>query len=546
MFMKKTLLLSALLFSAAAANAADVTATYQASAWLKSENMCNLDAVAPANATDFYVGCTFDNGTANKNAEALYWSDTEIVAKDSYTGSIVKNVLLARADAQCAPVWTIATDFAQCENNSVFLTRLQSGSAVYAFNLRASNAASGKAFSFTDKAGNKFEFGVTPQATAKNTNCGLILCLSPEGVYQWHVVIEADNFTAEDPSVAAPETFKATSLVADSHDNVFLAGNYGGGYLDFGNGVKAPAAANTTITNGKATGATSFVVKINHEGKATSVLTALAGAGAGAKETQQVLATDGTQLALAEYVVDAAGGKSILYFGLDGTDALVADATKYSIATTGAVQLSSAAFHSGELLINGNSNQALTQDDEKIFTPASAGKYEGLTLRASFTPSSPSTCYATGVFIGKTNYSWVRDGKLLTYGYCLTGSKVNLNVFDYATAKKLQTIDLAVAGATNAAFFNENNNTLYGTTYAKGATSFPGTEVKYNPTVFNGILGAWKVAGLSSAINSVADDTVDADAPVEYFNLQGIRVANPSKGSLVIRRQGTKVTKVIF
>lgn len=97
MFMKKTLLLSALLFSAAAANAADVTATYQASAWLKSENMCNFDAVAPANATDFYVGCTFDNGTANKNAEALYWSDTEIVAKDSYTGSIVKNVLLARA-----------------------------------------------------------------------------------------------------------------------------------------------------------------------------------------------------------------------------------------------------------------------------------------------------------------------------------------------------------------------------------------------------------------------------------------------------------------
>ena len=85
--------------------------------------------------------------------------------------------------------------------------------------------------------------------------------------------------------------------MSPSHDNVFLAGNYGGGYLDFGNGVKAPAAANTTITNGKATGATSFVVKINHEGKATSVLTALAGAGDGPKETQQVLDTDVTQLA---------------------------------------------------------------------------------------------------------------------------------------------------------------------------------------------------------------------------------------------------------
>lgn len=120
MLMKKTLLLSALLFSAAAANAADVTATYQASAWLKSANMCNFDALAPATPTDFYVGGTFDNGTASKTAEALYWSDTEIVAKDSYTGSIVKNVLLARADAQCAPVWTIAPDFAQCEKTAYF------------------------------------------------------------------------------------------------------------------------------------------------------------------------------------------------------------------------------------------------------------------------------------------------------------------------------------------------------------------------------------------------------------------------------------------
>lgn len=37
----------------------------------------------------------------------------------------------------------------------------------------------------------------------------------------------------------------------------------------------------------------------------------------------------------------------------------------------------------------------------------------------------------------------------------------------------------------------------------------------------------------------------EADAPVEYFNLQGIRVAEPGHG-LYIRRQGTEVTKVIL
>lgn len=40
----------------------------------------------------------------------------------------------------------------------------------------------------------------------------------------------------------------------------------------------------------------------------------------------------------------------------------------------------------------------------------------------------------------------------------------------------------------------------------------------------------------------VADITVDANAPKEYFNLQGIRVANPTEG-LYIVRQGKNVTK---
>lgn len=37
----------------------------------------------------------------------------------------------------------------------------------------------------------------------------------------------------------------------------------------------------------------------------------------------------------------------------------------------------------------------------------------------------------------------------------------------------------------------------------------------------------------------------NSDKPVEYFNLQGVRVANPEAGQLVIKRQGTKVEKII-
>jgi len=47
----------------------------------------------------------------------------------------------------------------------------------------------------------------------------------------------------------------------------------------------------------------------------------------------------------------------------------------------------------------------------------------------------------------------------------------------------------------------------------------------------------------TTGIEGVAAD--DANAPVEFFNLQGVRVANPENG-LFIRRQGNKVEKVVI
>lgn len=48
---------------------------------------------------------------------------------------------------------------------------------------------------------------------------------------------------------------------------------------------------------------------------------------------------------------------------------------------------------------------------------------------------------------------------------------------------------------------------------------------------------------IQTGVESVA--AADADAPVEYFDLQGRKLINPTSG-LVIRRQGTKVEKVIL
>lgn len=50
--------------------------------------------------------------------------------------------------------------------------------------------------------------------------------------------------------------------------------------------------------------------------------------------------------------------------------------------------------------------------------------------------------------------------------------------------------------------------------------------------------------GGSSGVGSI--EAAGENGPVEYFNLQGIRVANPASGQLIIRRQGNKTSKVII
>ena len=51
--------------------------------------------------------------------------------------------------------------------------------------------------------------------------------------------------------------------------------------------------------------------------------------------------------------------------------------------------------------------------------------------------------------------------------------------------------------------------------------------------------------GSYAGIEPVIDDFDESDVPVEYYNLQGVRVSNPAAG-IFIRRQGNKVSKVLL
>lgn len=91
-------------------------------------------------------------------------------------------------------------------------------------------------------------------------------------------------------------------------------------------------------------------------------------------------------------------------------------------------------------------------------------------------------------------------------------------------------------------------------TLKDGVITFPQKTLLVRETKYND--GSWYYANTSDTgsfkvvlpesegVNDILTDDV-ADAPVEFFNLQGQRVDNPVKGQLLIRRQGTTASKVL-
>lgn len=75
------------------------------------------------------------------------------------------------------------------------------------------------------------------------------------------------------------------------------------------------------------------------------------------------------------------------------------------------------------------------------------------------------------------------------------------------------------------------------TSEAQLGTEFAGSQ-KMNIVFDSSILAD------DSGIGNIAAD--NSNSPVEYFTLQGIRVDSPVSGTIVIRRQGTEVSKIIM
>lgn len=85
-------------------------------------------------------------------------------------------------------------------------------------------------------------------------------------------------------------------------------------------------------------------------------------------------------------------------------------------------------------------------------------------------------------------------------------------------------------------------NCIFGTESDKTGT-YTWIDGNQQPVVMESVIklpSNWDDSGAG-----VEGITVDENAPVKYFNLQGVEVANPEAGQLVIKKQGSKAEKMI-
>lgn len=115
------------------------------------------------------------------------------------------------------------------------------------------------------------------------------------------------------------------------------------------------------------------------------------------------------------------------------------------------------------------------------------------------------------------------------------------------TGVTLKRIEFVCQYASNFENSTASTGTLTNNVWTGEAASVDFHFLKSNPnssgTTFNPSCTAIKVTYVTSGgIEEVV--TIDT-TPVEYYNLQGVRLAEPAPGQIVIRRQGNKVEKIL-
>lgn len=246
-----------------------------------------------------------------------------------------------------------------------------------------------------------------------------------------------------------------------------------------------------------------------------------------------------------------------IFYTTDGTEPTAA-----SFQYTAPVVINEALTLSAIAIKEGMINSDVTKANYTIIDPNATTVTFDFTDPTSLTPAF--TAAEAGAGVDMSNQTLTAGVVTMTIGEAATKNPPRLWT---ATGQQAGTVDFRMyTGDTfTLTIDNDHRFTLieftkvggnFAMTVAPGdfatdgntATWTPGEAkdvqtIKFDATATTRISTMTITYDKSTGVNDILTD--DSNAPAEYYNLQGVRVANPAAGNLYIVRQGNKVSKTI-
>lgn len=123
----------------------------------------------------------------------------------------------------------------------------------------------------------------------------------------------------------------------------------------------------------------------------------------------------------------------------------------------------------------------------------------------------------------------IQEGGNIVYGQLATGIKTYTSDVIWIVNEKRDAVEISVQELTNRDGETGNTDCLYihNEIYTWGQLQDLTLDMSY------------------TGVQEIIADAAAENAPVEYYNLQGMKINNPAAGQIVIRRQGNKSAKMI-
>lgn len=567
--MKRILLTVAMSYALASAIAAEPQFMWGTSLYANGVQT-SFDANTASTDGRFYAAGRF------KSTNALYWQDTELKICDQ-TSAVDFNLFLPKIAPNGALEWVIYSTIGNIKANTLHLAATSDGGVVVTCRVRHNQAV------YTDESllqlvqGDGSIYDIAGSASdGRRSDYGLVMRISATGTVEWHqLIVQSADYGSTTGTIT--DGFTIDAVCVDAADNVFIGGRYLNaltlpGDVTLSEGVNAPASIGTTVSKGDG-----WIARLDAtDGHTTATYAASdynSAKYADSDEIKGIAWLDGTLYAID--LITPSEASTVRVFDTDITTsstptvaclaiAMPTDYTSTALppATRSAtitsdkgntngvtVQINGLNAGNSHLLLTGCLKGALVCGQSRI---ASGGTQ----LEGFFIDLDPSSCTVNASATAGNSISDFRAGIVnsLDHTYILFGYNLTKGMLmeTFNTDGTIVATDYPVTNGTfgiPAATFDNVSKQLILTGQSNKTPKFAGSDREGTPGIstFTGFVASYRLADVDdslSGIENVSTDAIEnADAPIEYYNLQGIRVITATHG-IYIRRQGSAVTKI--